>query len=82
MNTKLTLKLDKDIIERAKSYAKERNTSLSMLVANYFKALGEKKDDSDIELSPIVQELSGIIVLPEDFNPEEEYTSYLIEKYS
>jgi len=82
MNTKLTLKLDKDIIERAKSFAKEKHTSLSMLVANYFKSLDEHKDEPDLELSPIVQELSGIIELPEDFNLKEEYTDYLIEKYS
>ena len=82
MNTKLTLKLDKEIIEKAKSYAKEKQTSLSVLVANYFKSLAEDKDEPDLELSPIVQELSGIIALPEDFNPKEEYTRYLIEKYS
>lgn len=82
MNTKLTLKLDEDIIDRAKSYAKEKHTSLSVLVANYFKSLTDDKEEPDIELSPIVQELSGIIALPEDFNLKEEYTSYLIEKYS
>lgn len=82
MNTKLTLKLDKDIIERAKSYAKERQTSLSVLVANYFKSLYENKDESDLELSPLVKELSGIIELPENFNLKEDYTDYLIEKYS
>ena len=36
MDTKLTIKLDEHIIESAKKYAKERNTSLSKLVANYF----------------------------------------------
>lgn len=82
MNTKLTLKLDKNVIERAKSYAKERHTSLSVLVANYFKSLAEDNNQQDLELSPIVQELSGIIELPEDFNLKEEYTDYLIEKYS
>lgn len=82
MNTKLTLKLDKDIIEQAKLYAKEKHTSLSVLVANYFKTLAENKYEAEIELSPIVQELSGIIELPEDYNLKEDYTDYLIKKYT
>lgn len=32
MNTKLTLSLDKDIIEQAKIYAKEHNMSLSFII--------------------------------------------------
>jgi hypothetical protein len=39
MNTKLTLSLDKDIIEQAKIYAKNNNRSLSDMVENYFKTL-------------------------------------------
>ena len=35
MATKLTLSLDKEIIERAKVYAREHNVSLSYLVENY-----------------------------------------------
>ncbi len=82
MNTKLTLKLDKDIIEQAKIYAKNKQTSLSVLVANYFKSLADEKLETEIELSPIVQELSGIIELPDNFDLKEDYTNYLIEKYS
>ncbi|MCH8069430.1 MAG: hypothetical protein IID16_09225 [Candidatus Marinimicrobia bacterium] len=81
MNTKLTLKLDKGIIDRAKLYAKDKHTSLSLLVENYFKSISEEREETDIELSPIVQELSGIIELPKDFNLKKEYTNYLIEKY-
>lgn len=35
MDTKLTLKLDNSIIQQAKSYAKEKNTSLSKLIESY-----------------------------------------------
>ncbi len=82
MDTKLTLKLRKNIIEDAKNYARSHNTSLSALVENYFKSLTdrEKKSD-DLELTPIVQELSGIIDLPEDFDEKAEYAKYLMEKY-
>jgi hypothetical protein len=48
-------------------------------VENYFRSLGEE-DKSKEEISPIVQELSGIIELPESFDIKKEYTDYLIEK--
>lgn len=37
MNTKLTLTLEKEVIEIAKIYAKEKGQSLSEMVENYFK---------------------------------------------
>ncbi|WP_338424033.1 DUF6364 family protein [Galbibacter pacificus] len=42
MNTKLTLTIEKEIIERAKNYAKEKNRSLSDIIENYLKMLTEK----------------------------------------
>ncbi len=37
MKTKLTLRLDEEVIERAKAYAAARGTSLSVLAENYFR---------------------------------------------
>ena len=82
MNTKLTLKLNKDVIELAKAYAKKRHTSLSVLVENYFRNLSGERENTEPILTPLVQELSGIIDLPEDFDIEGTYTDYLVEKYS
>ena len=42
MEAKLTLKLDKYIIEEARVYAKNRNLSLSKMVEKYFKSMVEK----------------------------------------
>lgn len=42
MNTKLTLSLDKNVIEDAKRYADDSKTSLSDIVENYFKAIVSK----------------------------------------
>ena len=39
MDTKLTLKLEQDIIEKAKDYAKLRKTSLSKLIENYLQRI-------------------------------------------
>lgn len=60
MDSKLTLKLNSKIIEEAKIYAKETNTSLSKLVENYLAAI-TAKDSHKIKVNPIVKSLTGII---------------------
>jgi hypothetical protein len=82
MNVKLTLKMDEDTIERAKSYAQKTNQSLSSLVQNFFNLISEKYEIKESELPPIVQELSGIIELDDNFNYKEEYHKHIMEKYS
>lgn len=80
MDSKLTLKMDLEIIEKAKRFAKQRNTTLSILIENYFQNLTAREDSSD-QISPLVKSLSGIIEIPEgDVNKE--YTDYLMKKYS
>ncbi len=81
MEVKLTLKLDKDIIEEAKQYAKIKNTSLSRMVERFFKSLSEKKPKASEEHTPLVKELSGVIRLDPDTDVEAEYTGFLVEKY-
>lgn len=80
MDTKLTLKLDKYVIDEAKRYAKKRNISLSRIVETYFKSLLEKKKSKQ-DYSSLVKELSGVIHLDEGFDSREDYTNYLNEKY-
>lgn len=81
MNTKLTLKLNKRVIERAKKYAQKNNKSLSVMVENYFKTISDKESKNDIEISPNVLELSGIIKIPENLNLKDIYGKHLEEKY-
>ena len=81
MNTKLTLKLNKRVIERAKKYAQKNNKSLSVMVENYFKTISDKESKNDIEISPNVLELSGIIKIPENLNMKDIYGKHLEEKY-
>jgi hypothetical protein len=59
--TRLTLILDKGIIEEAKSYAKENKVSLSKLIENYLSSLTKTPDRKDIKISPLVESLTGII---------------------
>jgi len=60
MDTKLTLKLNDNVIERAKNYAKNKNTSLSQLIENYLNFLTSPKTGTDA-ITPLVKSLSGII---------------------
>ncbi|MFN6039386.1 MAG: DUF6364 family protein [Bacteroidota bacterium] len=80
MDTKLTLKLDEDVIEKAKNYAKSRKTSLSNLIENYLQKLTSNKK-SKRKITPVVKSLSGVVKLPRNYNVKKEYTDYLIKKY-
>lgn len=74
MNTKLTLTIEKAVIEQAKKYAKEQGRSLSDLVENYFKALANhykientKNEVADEEIS-FVRKLKGSLKAPTDYD--------------
>ena len=80
METKLTLKLNSVVIERAKKYAKDKNTSLSKLIENYLGFLIEPNDDN--EVTPLVKSLSGIIDFPGDYDYKNNYKNHLLKKYT
>ncbi|MEZ4828925.1 MAG: DUF6364 family protein [Bacteroidia bacterium] len=67
MNTKLTLTIEKEIIEIAKEYAQEKGQSLSELVENYFKLITKSRSPiKREELSPGIRRLQGIIKINEE----------------
>lgn len=81
MDNKLTLKLDDQVIERAKIYARKKNTSLSKLIESYLEILtASGKNDPD-EVTPLVKSLSGILSSSKT-DPKKDYRSHLIKKYS
>ena len=83
METKLTLSLDKEVIEKAKKYAKAKKTSLSKVVENYFYYLTmatEKEKKRKKEKTPITDELVGSLGRIE-IDEEKEITAYLMGKY-
>ena len=79
MNTKLTLNLDKNIIEEAKTYAKSHHVSLSKLIENYLNSL-TRQTMRKSSVSPLVESLTGII--PNDYNEKKDYRDYIDQKYS
>ncbi len=84
MNTKLTLLLDKNVIEKAKEYAALQNKSLSRLIESYLKSLIDKEksgSDDDIGISPFVKSMRTGVQLPSDLNDKKVYRDYLSEKF-
>jgi hypothetical protein len=79
MTTKLTLTVEKAIIERAKSYAKNTGRSLSEIIENYLATI--TKENADKELSPKLNRLVGVVNLPEDFDENTELRSALEKKH-
>lgn len=81
MDTKLTLKLNQEIIEKAKQYASDKKLSLSRLIENYLNSLTSDKMDNEIQISPFVKSLSSGIKLPADYDYKKDRSDYLQNKY-
>ena len=60
MQTKLTLRMDDELINLAKSFAGEQGKSLSKMVGDYFSLLIIKSDKAK-KLTPHVRALSGAL---------------------
>lgn len=59
MQTKLTLRLEKTLIRKAKIWAKKRDISLSQAVAEFFSQVAEEEKGKTPELNPWTRRLSG-----------------------
>ena len=57
MDTKLTLRMDSELIAKAKSWARKRGVSLSRVIASFFENVTDQTSSSG-ELSPWVKSLS------------------------
>ncbi len=79
MTTKLTLTVEKSIIDRAKSYAKNTGRSLSELIENYLDTITQ--ESAEEKLSPKLKKIVGSVKLPKNFNEEKELRSYFEDKH-
>ena len=73
--TKLTVRVSRNILENAKRYAAQNHTTLTALIEAYLSRIPAQQP---FENAPIVQRLSGIL------SPEitiEDYQKHLDEKY-
>lgn len=83
MDSKLTLKLNENVIERAKKYASSRELSLSRLIENYLDSITQEQND-DFDISPFVKSISSGKSIPADVdwkNSREDYIESLDKKY-
>ena len=78
MQTKLTLRLEDQLIDQAKFYAANVGKSLSQVVADYFKFLATNKEKDSTPSGPITQSLRGL--LRNSTLDENDYKKYLEEK--
>ncbi len=80
MQTKLTLRMEDELINMAKSVAEKKGKSLSKMVADYFNALSKKELAEDIiKLPPNVKSLYGALV--DSGIDESDYKKYVEGKY-
>ncbi len=79
MQTKLTLRLEKQLVELAKEYASAQGKSVSKMVADYFMLLNKTQDTQSDQFTPIAQSLKGSLGTTQ--MDESDYKKYLEEKY-
>lgn len=77
MQTKLTLRLESELIERAKEHAREQGKSLSQIVSDYFKVF--TKANKTKLTAPITHSLIGVI--KSDSLGVDDYKQHLEDKY-
>ena len=79
MNTKLTLRLDEKLIASAKRHSAASGRSVSQLVADFFSLLEAQSTSTDVEVTPRVRALRGVLAGSE--LDEGEYRRHLEDKY-
>ena len=80
MHTKLTLRLDTDLVQQAKSFAKKAGKSVSRIVADYFMVLERpSKREKTVSFPPLVRSLKGS--LRRARVGEKDYRRYLERKH-
>jgi hypothetical protein len=80
MLTKLTLRMDDNLIESAKQYSSQTGKSVSRIVADLFEIIKNEKIKRDAPLPPTVRSLRG--ALKGKQLDEQDYKKYLEEKHS
>ncbi|MCZ2393068.1 MAG: DUF6364 family protein [Chitinophagales bacterium] len=83
MDSKLTLKLNGRVIERAKRYASNKKISLSRLIENYLDSLTREQNE-EFKISPFVKSIATGNSIPIDIDDkalQEDYIDHLDKKY-
>ena len=68
MTTKLTLSIDKKVIEKSKKYAASQNRSLSDIIESYLRSISAPDIKTAKQTSSRIRALRGSIKVPADFD--------------
>ena len=79
MQTKLTLRLDEELIKEVKVIANRQGQSVSKMVAVYFSSFRGKPDQKNLQLTPLVKTLKG--AWRGKILDRKDYQRYLEKKY-
>ena len=81
MNTKLTLRLDGEIINRIKNYTNKNQISLSKFTESIFKQILESSEEASKNLTPVVKKYKGIL-RNNNIDEIDTLTNFLTKKHS
>ncbi len=81
MQAKLTLTMEKVVIQNAKKYARQQGSSLSALVENFLKMVTREDKQGKHEITPRIRELRGSFKAPEGFDYRKELSKALTSKH-
>ena len=85
MYTKLTLRLNKSIVDTAKEHVAKQGLSLSRMVESYFllfsQTADKTSDNNEIKISPFVQSMTIDKQISPDLDYKSEYKNYLSKKF-
>lgn len=81
MDSKLTLKLNQEVIEKAKAYASNKKLSLSRLIENYLNSLTSDQSSDEVGISPFVKSLSSGVKIRADYDYKKDRADYLDKKH-
>lgn len=79
MQTKLTLRMDDELVEQAKAAAKTQGKSVSQMVADYFVVLASNQKPASAQPLPVTQSLRGLMANADV--SREDYRTHLSDKY-
>ena len=80
MTTKLTLTVEKDVIEKAKIYAQNTGRSLSEIIESYLESIIQENEPTDT-ISSKLKNLVGSVKLPKNFDEKKELDEYFRKKH-
>ncbi len=77
---KLTLSMEPAVVREAKRLARERKTSVSVMVSHFVKSVAAANGRRD-KIGPLTRKMTGVLKVPPGKDYKEFLTDALMEKY-